>query len=664
MKSTRTILAATLLSALLSLGFVTQGSWTTQGAFTAAGQAVAGSFVAVADSDFSAALQARLPYNYASDTPGVDTSSYTEYNVTTAGGSAPFASCTNMSTTGDQTTNFRCFWANMPEDTCLYVPNGTYNFTTSPDFDHVLYWSRNDDHRCVRGQSLSTILQFGGTYPDDEIVNSFAGDNSGGTVWGAAAVTWSSGFSRGTTDIVVSDASSFAVGGWIFLDADPLSTQTPPSMEYYAKVTNIAGTTITIDRPLPDDFSGGSQLARRWLPAEAISLENLTLTYAQPSHQQNGQATMLWIRHTAESTFKNLHLDDVYQYGLLIEEASRNRIQNVTINAVTDKNFNNYALALAGGSNNLFLDFVLYNSPQAISCGGNSQGNVFAFFSIMNPEDNQPAFDRVCNSGDGNDCNIVDHSSHGTTVGTAYLHCSQNENDALGGAGPANSCRGTRTDQVSGSLLFHGESCSNSSFIRGYMEAGIWHDFVNGGGNNNFVFGVSIVGPGSDPSPVGAGVSNLGDVGWKEAGNPQSGNHRTNWIFVNNSVLNFGTGDAGAFDIWMDDARFEYNVVRGACYYDGGATPESAPQTACTSASLGNGDVSGSVTWNQNDVGVGASARSFSDVMPTAPGFTSAIESELTGGSGTFPWYGADMGGNGGVGTNCNPAYMRYYGSC
>ena len=36
----------------------------------------------------------------------------------------------------------------------------------------------------------------------------------------------------------------------------------------------------------------------------------------------------------------------------------------------------------------------------------------------------------------------------------------------------------------------------------------------------------------------------------------------------------------------------------------------------------------------------------------------------MSSGSGTFPWYGADMGANGGVGTNCNPAYLRYYGSC
>ena len=74
--------------------------------------------------------------------------------------------------------------------------------------------------------------------------------------------------------------------------------------------------------------------------------------------------------------------------------------------------------------------------------------------------------------------------------------------------------------------------------------------------------------------------------------------------------------------------------------------------------------MNGSITWNQNDVGVGSSARSFSDVMPTAPGFAAGFEDEMANGFGEYPWYGADMGGNGGVGSNCNPAYLRYYGSC
>ena len=678
-RRTRTILAATLLSALLSLGFVTQGSFETQGAFTAAGQAVAGAFVTVAESDFSAPLQARLPNIYGpADTPVIDTSGFTVVNATTDGAAQ---GCTNVSTTGDQGANIRCFWDSLASGECLYFPNGTYTVTTNAGDNstptpavggnpYIVVYDRTDSGKCFRGQSRTgTIFEVGGVYPDDPAVNFMAGSSSDLLVWGGAEVTWSSGFAKGTTSgIVVSDSTDFEVGGWVFLAASANSVQTHPAIEYFAKITAIdSGTdTLTIDRPLPDDFDGGSQTARPWTPATGIAWESFTVRPAEPDHQQLGVSVMFHLRHIAESSFTDVHFEDVYEYGILLESSARVRGHTFNIDGNYDKNFNNYLLAPAGGSSDTLLtDFALWNGPQAISCAGNAQQTTFGFFAIMNPEDNQPDFDRTCTGGTC-DQTAVDHTFHGTTTGSGYTHCSNSVDDVAGTSSAAQACRGVRTDQVSGSVLFHGESCNNSSFIRGYAEGGFWSDFFNGAGRNNFIFGVSIVGPGGDPSPIGAGIGALGDIGFKDGGVPNGGTYRNNVMIVNSSINTLGTGAAFAFDPWMDDARIEFNVLRSGCRYDGGTSPNATAASACTFQDLEypGSDVNGTITWNSNDVGVGSSARSFSDVMPTAPGFDSSFEATMSSGSGTFPWFGADMGGNGGVGSNCNPAYLRYYGSC
>lgn len=70
------------------------------------------------------------------------------------------------------------------------------------------------------------------------------------------------------------------------------------------------------------------------------------------------------------------------------------------------------------------------------------------------------------------------------------------------------------------------------------------------------------------------------------------------------------------------------------------------------------------ITWTSNSVGIGTAAKDFTGIsMPSAPGFTA--DPGITGGTGTFPYVGADQGGVTALSSqNCLPAYERYNGSC
>ena len=72
-----------------------------------------------------------------------------------------------------------------------------------------------------------------------------------------AYTTVRSGAKQGSRQVAVASASSIAVGQYAYITADDAPSHDAQSYpDYWGKVTNVSGATITLDRPLPVDYSG------------------------------------------------------------------------------------------------------------------------------------------------------------------------------------------------------------------------------------------------------------------------------------------------------------------------------------------------------------------------------------------------------------------------
>ena len=446
-------------------------------------------FVAVADSDIAGF---DLPNIYVE--PEVDTSDWTVYDATCQDGSGCTAAdgavafptewgCEPL--VGDDATDnsaaLACLWwggqpqgsdASSLDDTIFFLPDGTYNFGTALNGVAVFRPDILSDHRGLRGQSRDgTILQT--THVDDASVGQvnffeteFEADVPGDA--GAAnynytmteRVPWSggAGAARGATTIELGDTSGFVDGGWIELRADSTPEQTVTAQLFRARIVagSVSASSLQIDRPLPDDFTGGNATAIGWRPTEELVFEHLTLRMKYPDHQEGNLNWLLNFNHTAESHVVDVSLHG-YQVAAYITESARIRYAQNELQLNFDKPFNTYGIALAAATHLTFFDSYFFNTPEGIACGGAAQEIYFGFNHFAQPQPNGD-YDSDCTEGDGNDCVLyldghdTGATAHGTTVGPGHLHCSNQENDVLGLQGSA-SCHGTRSQDTSGSFL-------------------------------------------------------------------------------------------------------------------------------------------------------------------------------------------------------------------
>lgn len=666
------------------------------------GSPSSGEFVTLAASDI-AGLANELPGMYI--TPEVDTSDWTVYDVTCeqgtscnpAPGTQRFPSswgCNAM--VGDDATDnsaaMACLWhagrspgsdSSFADDMILYFPNGTYNLDRSMNGNAVIRPDNVSDHRGLRGESRTgTILQTTNIHDasrgqvnflDTEVEASVPGDfgrtNYNYTSSSRASWNGGAGAPRGTTTIVVSNTNGFVDGGWVELRANSLPVQTISDQLFRTRIVpgSISGNSFRIDRPLPDDFTGGGATAIGWRPAEELVFEHMTIRMKYPDHQQGNLNWNMNLNHVADS-----HIVDVklvgYQTSLFISNTARLRYAGNELSLHFDKPYNTYGIASSQSTHLTIIDSYFYNTPEGYSCGGSDQGIYLGFNHFAEPEPN-PDYDSVCNQGDGNDCvlalstHVSGPTAHGTTVGNGHLHCSGNLSDVMGEHG-SSSCHGTRSPDTSGSFLLHGPSCSNSAIVRNFFESGVWVDWQDGPGRRNFFYG-NVLREG-DARQRG-GLSNGGDFGSKnEAGNAAfNSGHRFNPILVNNSLNTLGGGSNRAFDAGVDDATFLYNVFRAGCRYDGGSSRNPAVAADCGSRVEADSDVpavnGADITWSNNTTG--SNDRDWSATLPSAPGFDE--NPGFSGGEGDFPYIGADQGPYGGTNGNCLPARWRFNGgSC
>ncbi|MBL4685757.1 MAG: hypothetical protein JKY37_14275 [Nannocystaceae bacterium] len=483
-------------------------------------------FISVAESDIA---DVDLPNVYVE--PEVDTSEWTVYDVTceegsgctpaddalafpSAWGCEPFVA----DDASDNAAALACqWWGGRPQasdasdldGTIFFVPDGTYEFGSALNGVDVFRPDVRSDHRGLRGQSREgTILQttniddgsvgqvnFFETEFEADIPGDAGAPNYNYTM--AERVSWGggSGAARGTTTIEVGETDGFVDGGWIELRADSTTEQTISDQLFRARIVAgsiVPGSSLEIDRPLPDDFVGGNATAIGWRPSEGLVFEHLTLRMKYPDHQQGNLNWLLNFNHTAESHVVDVDLHG-YQVAVYITHSARIRLAQNELQLSFDKPFNTYAIALADSTHLTILDNYFFNTPEGIACGGAAQEIFLGFNHFAQPLEN-PDYDSDCSQGDGNDCvlylegHVDGETAHGTTVADGYLHCSSQEDDVLGLQGSA-SCHGTRCQDTSGSFLLHNGSCSNTAVVRNVFESGVWIDWSDGAGRRNFFFG-------------------------------------------------------------------------------------------------------------------------------------------------------------------------------
>lgn len=194
---------------------------------------------------------------------------------------------------GDGTTNddgaFYWAWKLCPPGQYVYVPPGSYVLTG-------IFTENQDDNRCMRGAGpdLTTIL----FQPTSGQPSPF---KCGNTVYplpgrpqysgSPAGVAITSGGNRGSSSVVVTDASRFVVGKMCRFDATTanfwvwamnqyrLSSGNGPAMSSMAMVTGIAGSTVTFTPPLPIDLMSYSPVLNHYSsnPKFNVGIEDLTI---------------------------------------------------------------------------------------------------------------------------------------------------------------------------------------------------------------------------------------------------------------------------------------------------------------------------------------------------------------------------------------------------
>lgn len=601
-------------------------------------------FVDIAQSDLSA-LSTTIPYIHVADE--VDTVGWTEYNVTTAGGTGRLSSCANMDNTGtsDNSAAFNCMMRNMGDNALLYFPNGVYDFARARDGRSLFRFDASSDNRGIRCESRGAVLQTTGDH------NNPVSLLNGEEVSLGSTRSWNggSGATRGTTVIRVSSTSGFTAGGWVYLYASANSQQDSHNRHYYTKIESVGNGTITIDRPLPDDFNGGGATAAPWYPAENMVIENCTIRQENPDHQQIYLTWLVRWNGVGGGHIKNVHFNSAYQYHFLMENSARVLVTQTDFSDLHwDKPYNGYSTWIARVSDVTMMDGHMQDAPQYIACGSGGLGTVIAFMDIRGPVDNQPAFDRSCNEGSGNTCRQVNHGHP--------LHCSNNAGDLDGSFGDS-ACRGSRVDVVSGSILFHNGSCSQTAVIRNHIEPQIWIDYNGGPGRNNFFYGNTMTAGRTISAETASGSP--GDFAVKGASYGMPPGYKQNYIWANNTIGNLGV--QGGYNLYGDGVQVLDNVIRGRCYSNDGSG-QAAHGGACSQAPQRDGIGGINNVFSNNTVGQRTRPGSYNRTMPSAPGFSDW--SRLQGGDASMaPFVGPEMGDPEAT-SSCLPAAMRWYGGC
>ncbi|HMD67751.1 MAG TPA: hypothetical protein VKF42_02665 [Chitinivibrionales bacterium] len=212
-----------------------------------------------------------------------------------------------------------------------------------------------------------------------------------------APVNIVSGYTKGSNQVALTDASGFAAGSYVYLSElndttiPVVITNTNGTCNYcgiygsnglrarfqLSNVTAVAGNTLTIDPPMFFTFSSTNSPQALKAPAyvQYAGLEDVTI-------RNNGTslATMVWLQGAANCWVKNVNLVNSGSRGIDLNfDVYRNEVRECTFTNVVDQsNSNQYALQIENGTGNLIEDNIFDNTANGIILVSAS-GNVFGY---------------------------------------------------------------------------------------------------------------------------------------------------------------------------------------------------------------------------------------------------------------------------------------------
>jgi hypothetical protein len=153
--------------------------------------------------------------------------------------------------------------------------------------------------------------------------------------------SWTAGYTAGTTTVTVASTAGFSVGGWIWLDMDATTScvhaDSAPGagmFAHLAKITNISGSNITIDRGLRFDYNGSGCTgfdARPYYPVVNVGLEDLHITSDPGTPVCNDRSCIRFMNlgweGVAESWVVGVKISRSYDQWMDVGFSARNWIQ-------------------------------------------------------------------------------------------------------------------------------------------------------------------------------------------------------------------------------------------------------------------------------------------------------------------------------------------------
>lgn len=682
-------------------------------------------FVTVASSSYSA-ISSTLPTVHVQS--AVDTSTWDSYDATcecandacgvddagsgctpssgkiafhSSWGCSPMVSNESYALATDSSSDYQCLLRGIGDDALLYIPDGTYWLLTANDGSAAFRPSPTYDNRGLDFESHAAILYTetendGVSFGDAVLALEWEDMSYAGTeqVWASGA-----GAAAGSTVILVPSTTGFsttegAAGNYAYLNANATAIQGSNPPFWMSRVTAInPGVSVTIADPLPVDFTGGSATARAASPTLNFVVRNGTMAVYNSNHTVGPVPTQIGFKNNALNEISGMHFKGGYRSFISVEYTADAYIHgNFMTESTWDKAYNGYGV-IASNSSRMQLTNNYIEHVTAIAVGGATLESWIALNDLRGPTGLQSAgtFDRVCTEGDGNDCTVVDHSSHSPTItaaqaqalctgsgtpwscctgsgtGTcaaAYLHCigsygasadSGNYEDAMGWQGDR-SCRGTASDALYSGMELHNAAGSNNTIERNMLEGSIWFDGNNGPGRDNVFFGNHLRANGVAEFNTAAGEQ--GGFFYKdEVAN--LGSYRMNHQWLNNDFEeSFGTGTVG-YNNYGDGMVIRDNVMRTDCL-DIDDTGEDADGGDCTHGSVSGERVAAvNTTWADNTVGAAAHPGGYSRTMPSMLGASAWTDLDLGTYTGTAPFVGPDSNGG-----ECLPITEDFLGSC
>lgn len=645
---------------------------------------VLGTFIPIESSDL-AGLAPSLPAVY--PVRAVDTSGWMAYDVTcesdgsgscpAAPGTQPFPSswgCAPMVGNGvtDDGPALQCQFGRLNRREYLYIPDGTgdYVLDSVVGDDIAISPGSADDQTGLICESRNAVLSSHAGWGSTGTQDVLRPIRTIGNTWPSSGMSWNggAGSTKGSTVLPVANASSFSVGDWVVARANRTQEQDGADRVWATKVTAVGGGSITIEHPLPEDFTGGSATVGEWDPLEQFVVRNCTIEYEDGHHVSSGRDALVHLYGCAECEVSNVEGRHGYRTPLMTEQTADILIQHSDFHTPRwDKAVNGYGFAL-GGTSRVWIHDNTIQHVTAIAVGAEVKAALITFNDLISPESN-PDYDIACdepfglNSPGPNDC-IIDtsHQSHEPTVGRGHLHCSSRERDALGADSDTAACRGTPAGALYSCMEWHNRAGSHGLAMRNYCDGSMWYDWGSrdGPGRDNVFFGNWFADPPlSEVDRFPQAPGGVGSFAWVDIGTPPDG-YRRNDKFANNLFeRNFGRGNG--FDTLGDGIVVTDNVIGGTCEHDSAGGDVTGGQCQASNAPYANGI---GTVWTHNTVGDDRHPGSYSRTMPTLPGFSNWPEfSPGTTQGLTPPFVGPEMG-DPDTYEGCLPARMRLRGGC